>query len=117
MVALMILGISSGVIVTLFSESLHRIRASESAAQAGAFAQSLLARIEGGDVSLQGGNTQGEAENGFRWHLHAQPYGEPQDREAWPLQAQQVSATVSWGEEKEKEAVTLTTLRLLPKGM
>jgi len=115
-IALAILGIASGTLINIFSESLNRIRHSERAVYASALAQSLLSR-SGDEIAVQSGDKEGEAENGFRWQLHAEPYGDVQDREAWPMQAYKVSSRVYWNDRNEKEEVVLTTIRLLPKGM
>lgn len=114
LVALAILSISMAVLLGVFSDSLSRVRANETRTVAGALAQSLLAEV-GISRPLHVGDETGDLANGYRWRLHAEPYGSDQDRQAWPVVALLVSVAV-WKEGDAAKAMELTTLRLLPKG-
>lgn len=117
-IALAILGVASGSIITIFSESLYRIRHSERVMQANALAQSLLARVEVGEISLQANSTpMGEADGGFSWKIEALPYGAAEDRSAWVMQPQKVAIAVSWDDKKENDTTTLSALVLIPKSV
>ncbi len=113
--ALAILGIASGSLITIFSESLYRIRHSEQVIHGSALAQSLLARVEAGELLLSGSSSAGAAEGGFFWTIQTQPYGSDQDRSAWIMQPRTIVVRVSWDNRSEKDTVALTTLSLFPK--
>jgi len=116
-IALGILGLASGAIITVFSESLQRIRHSARVIEASALAQSLLDRLEAGEIALTPtGAPAGEADGGFVWKIEAQPYGDAPDRSAWIMQPQTLTINVSWDGRREKDTLALKTLILISKG-
>ncbi len=114
-IALAILGVSLAVLLRGFGGGLDRLRRSEAEATAGALAQSLLARL-GHEWPVEEGDIAGEFTNGFHWRMRTEPYGEPEDRKAWPIGAYRVWAEVSWDIGDGRRSVTLTTMRLRPQG-
>lgn len=115
MISLAILGLASGTIITIFSESLYRIRHSEHVVLANALAQSLVARVEAGEIALQPNNAPfGGADGGFSWKIETQPYGDAQDRNAWAADPQKVVVSVSWDDRRDKDTIALSTIILLP---
>lgn len=112
--ALAILALSLSVLFGLLSDGLRRTGRAEATAEAGALAQSLLARV-GTELPIEPGLTTGEFPNGLRWRLHMEPYGDGGDRQAWPVAAHVVSAEVAWGDGEQRRSVALTTLRLALK--
>lgn len=114
LVALTILGIALGVLLSVFSTSLARAGASQSEATAAQLAQSLLADA-GNDAALADGEQTGTLASGMRWRLQVAPYGDNDDSKAWPIAAKRVTAMVSWTDGGAERSVALTTLRLLPK--
>jgi general secretion pathway protein I len=115
-VALAILAISLGALLRIFSNDLNRASETEAQVVANALAQSLLARL-GTEEALADGDTAGKFNNGFRWRLRVAPYGDSQDRAAWPVEAHQVTAEVSWLDGGRERSVSLVTLRLAPKAV
>jgi general secretion pathway protein I len=113
-VALAILGISVGVLFRVFSQQLDRTTGMETEAVATSLAQSLLADASAGDALTDGDKT-GQFHNGFRWRIHTEPYGDAEDREAWPVAAKKLSVAVSWGDGGRQKSIVLTTLRLTAK--
>jgi len=111
---LTILAVSLSVLFAVFSHSLSRNQESQSRMAARTLAASLLAQAEAAPA-LSMGETEGHAKGGLQWHLDVRPYGSEQDRQAWPANAAQVSATVVWGERGPGQTLTLSTLRLLPR--
>jgi general secretion pathway protein I len=112
--ALAILALLLGVLLGLLSDGLRRTGQAEAMAEAGSLAQSLLARV-GTELPIQPGVTAGEFQNGARWRLQMEPYGDAADRRAWPVDAYTVSAEIAWGDRTHEQSVVLTTLRLAPK--
>lgn len=113
LIALAILGVSLGVILTTVSESLSRTRRGEQELAATALAQSLLARA-GADVALKEADVKGESANGLTWRLKIDEYGNDEERTAWEANPVRVVATVSWLEAGEKRSIALETLKLFP---
>jgi general secretion pathway protein I len=114
LVALAILGISLAVLLHIFSESLDRSRESQNEMAASAIVQSLLADA-GPSMSLVQGDTEGKTADGFSWRLHVEPYGSEDDRNAWTMNALSLTVTVGWKDGSETHAMTLTTMRSVPK--
>lgn len=115
LVALVILALALGTAFEAISMGLRNTAKAEQLAKASSLAQSLLARA-GTEIPLQPGVTSGQFDNNFRWQLQTTPYGDDADRKAWPVNAYTVQAEVTWNEGMREQSVTLTTLRLGPKG-
>lgn len=115
LVSLVILALALGTAFEAISIGLRNTAKAERLAKASSLAQSLLART-GSEIRLQSGIITGEFNASFRWKLHTTPYGEDADRKAWPVNAYTVQAEVTWSEGTREQSVTLTTLRLGPKG-
>ena len=113
-VALAILGLGLAVLIRVFGDILDRDFQSESKAKAASLAQSLEARL-GLDLPIAPGQSSGAFDNGYRWQLDISPYGDAQDRAAWPLSPCQILITVSWPFGAGNRSITLTTLGLAPK--
>jgi uncharacterized protein (TIGR02598 family) len=114
LVSLTILSVSLAVLMGVFGTSLLRSREAQSRMQARRLAMTLLADAQS-DTTLRMGETRGKDGTGLVWDLQVQPYGSPDDDQAWIAHAAQVRATVSWGGGGEEQSVSLATLRLLPK--
>ena len=113
LVALAILGLSLGMVMTSISNGLRLTRESASETAAGVLAQSLLDRV-GGDLPLQDSEIHGTEPDGTRWRVQISPYGSSLDRAVWPLDAKSVSSTVSWGSGGPSQTIMMTSLRLAP---
>lgn len=111
LVALTILSLSLTVLLGTFSQSLSRTHESERAAAARVLAQSLLAKAETG-VPPKQSHADGETDNGLAWSVDMAPYQQHDDDKA-SLRAANLSVTVTW--ENGQHALTLSTLRLVPK--
>ncbi len=114
LIALAILGLSLTVLFNLFGNSLNLAREGETEAAAAALAQSLLERL-GPETPIRDGDLTGKTADDLRWRLHVEPYGNEQDRAAWPIAAKTVSATVTWSSVLGDRSLTLATLRLAPQ--
>jgi hypothetical protein len=73
----------------------------------------LLSAADTAGSALAGGD--GQADNGFRWQVHIEPYGDGTDRREGTIAAHQVLAEVLWRDGVEERSLALTTLRLGPK--
>jgi len=108
-VALAILALSLNVILPAISDALWRTGEAEARAEAASLARSLLAQA-GSAVLLHDGAAAGKFDNGFRWRLHASPYGV--SNQLAPVRAYQVTAEVFWDDARQEHSLALTTLRL-----
>lgn len=115
-VALAILSLGLSVLLGSISGSLRRTANAARMAEAGALAQSLLAKV-GTDLPIRPDDSFGQFPNGYRWHVRMQPYGGAREREAWPVGAYQISTEVEWEEGTGRRSYALTTLRLGPKAV
>ena len=113
-VALTILALALGVLLNVVSNSIRQTGRAETVALAGSLAQSLLARV-GAELPLRDGQITGQSDDGIRWRVRIDPYGDGGDRREWPVAAHQVSAEVSWSDGLQERSLVLTTLRLGPK--
>ena len=111
LVALAILAVSLAVLLQIFSSSLDRVREDRNESVASALVQSLLARV-GAEIPLREGEKHGTYSNGFRWTVQIAPYGNAEDRKAWPVNAFTVKAGVTWRDGDVAHGKSLTTLRL-----
>ena len=110
LVALVIFALAFGVLAQIIQTGLRQSTVAESTAAATALARSQLARV-GVELPLETGETEGETEDGMRWHTGIQ-LAEPPDEDLG-IAAYEVQVTVSWGP-GTAEQVTLTTLRVGP---
>lgn len=113
LIALAILGVSLGIVLTTVSDSLARARRGESELVATSLAQSLLARA-GPDLKLTGTDHKGNA-GGFVWRLSTKAYGTEEDRNAWNADPVVLTATVAWFDSGEERSVSLQTVRIIPR--
>jgi prepilin-type N-terminal cleavage/methylation domain-containing protein len=114
LVSLTILSVSLAVVMAVFGNSLLRSREAQSRMEARRLATGLLAEAQN-EANLRVGETRGRDGAGLVWDLRVQTYGSPDDNQAWIAHAVQIRATVSWGEGREGQSVSLATLRVLPK--
>jgi general secretion pathway protein I len=118
LVAFVILALSLGVIMRLFSTNLRNIGASERSSQALLVAESVLAKL-GVETPLVEGEQTGEEMRGYRWRARVTRFVEPNAvliNEASPVRLYQVDLAISKADaSSEPPALTLTTLRAVPK--
>jgi general secretion pathway protein I len=112
-VALAILALCLSVLLSTISDALWRTSAGEAQAEAASMARSLLAQA-GGTVPLRDGEAAGQLDNGFRWRLRMEGYGDGVDRQVLPVRAYRVTAEVFWNDARREQSIALTTLRLGP---
>jgi len=113
-VALAVLSVCLGVLLSTISNGVRRTAEAERAAEAGSLAQSLLAKV-GSELPIREGEAAGQFADGLRWRVRMERYGDAADRQQWPVSAYRISAEVSWGHDIQDHLVVLTTLRLGPK--
>ncbi len=120
LVALIILGLSLGVIMQIFSAGLDRARKTEARAIAVQLAESKLAAV-GVEEPLTEGETDGQFDDKYRWRVLVQPYRPAGDdggaNETRVLvHAFAVNVRVFWsggGAGGDDSAVSLSTIRLV----
>lgn len=110
-VAIAILSLSIGVLLNVISTSIRRVDQAVRVAEAGALAQSLLAKV-GPELPLTPGETIGDFGSGFHWHMTIENYGDTADRLQSPVGAYTVSAEVTWNDSVGARSTVLRTLRL-----
>jgi general secretion pathway protein I len=122
LVAFSILALSLGVLMQIFSGSLHNADVTRDQAQAVALAQSLLASA-GVEATLVAGDSAGVLDDKFRWLLRVNPFvQEPRPGETEAMRSPLlldlwgVTVRVAWGGDSRlpERALTLTTLRVQP---
>jgi general secretion pathway protein I len=117
LVAFVILSLSLGVIMRLFSTSLRNIATAEQRTHAVVVAESALAGL-GVEVPLGEGQTGGEDGQGYRWQALVSRHADAAavlDNPAAPL-LYRIELSVTREEDVERKPVlTLTTLRMGPK--
>lgn len=130
LVALIILGLSLGVIMQIFSAGLDRARKTEARAVAVQLAESKLAAI-GIEEPLTEGVTDGQFDERFRWRVLVQPYrpaggapngdqpGDDTDETTALVHAYAVNVRVFWSDGGggdgggDDGTVSLSTIRLV----
>jgi prepilin-type N-terminal cleavage/methylation domain-containing protein len=115
LVAMAILGLGLAALYPVFGAMLDRDAQAQSAATAASLARSLAARLDV-DLPLALGTSAGNFADGYRWTMKIQPYGGDEDRSAWPLRPYEIETSVFWPAGGAERSLTLTTLRLAPKG-
>ncbi|HEY1629826.1 MAG TPA: prepilin-type N-terminal cleavage/methylation domain-containing protein [Rhizomicrobium sp.] len=112
LVALAIVVVSMGLLFKLIGMDLDRSREASRQTEAVALIQSLFTKSA---ATPQPGVTTGMAQDGLSWMLAITPYGG--ERKDWRVDAVSIAATVSWQHDGHIESRSLTTLRLVPKGV
>ncbi len=113
LVAFVILALTLGVFMRIFSGGLGNIGAAENYSQAITIAESRLAAI-GIETPLVVGEMSGEEAPRYTWRTRVEKAspGVPGEPGATPpLELYQVEVTVSWGDAQKPRSVHLTTLR------
>jgi general secretion pathway protein I len=118
LVAFVILALSLGVLMRIFSNGLHNAGVSERYAYATFLAESKLAQA-GVEDNLTEGVSDGETEGGFRWHTVISPFEDPNrspEDSVKPVELFHVVVSVGWeGDDRRQRNVRLSTLRLASK--
>lgn len=114
LVALAVLGLSLTVLLAVFTQALDWTHAAQRQLAAIDIAKSLLLQAEVIPASRLADNS-GTTASGFEWRVRIQPYGSRSDNSTWPTAVARVSTTVSWKENGRERALSLATLRLVPK--
>lgn len=118
LVAFVILAVSLGTIMRIFSSSLRNIGDAERRAQAVAVAESVLAGL-GVEKPLTDGEISGEAEPGYRWSARVTPHVGADavfDAVATPVELKRIDLDVTRaGAGEAAPVLRLTTLRAVPK--
>lgn len=117
LVAFVILAVSLGVIMRLFSTSLRHIARAETSAHTLAVAESALASL-GVETPLSEGESRGDDGQGYRWSARVSHHdvAEPVLESPYAPILYQVDVTVTRDDSGEiKPLLTLTTLRLATK--
>lgn len=110
LIAVAILGVSLAVILSGFSTSLDRMQETRDRTAALALAQSLMDRV-GVDLPMSEGRREGTSEDGrLAWRIESESYGSDADRDAWPAEAYEVAASVSW--QDGAESIELRSLKV-----
>ena len=113
-VALVILALALGVVFNLISDGLGRTRETEQDQAAEGVAYSVLQAALNAPPAPSGDST-GDIDNHYTWRVHRQDFGNRQDRDAWPVGAQDLTVTVSWIDRGRQKSVSLRTMQLVPK--
>lgn len=111
LVAFIILSLTLGVLMRIFSGGLGNIGTAEHYSRAVAIAESQLAAA-GVESPLIEGDYAGETENGYTWRTSIQRYDagtQPLEGGVLPVDLYQVDVTVNW----DNTATTPRSLRLL----
>jgi general secretion pathway protein I len=113
-VAMAILSLTLAVLLNVITNAIRQSGDGEKLAQAGALAQSLLAKL-GTELPIRETRDSGQSPNGLRWRLSLQRFGDVADQRQWPVGAYRVSVEIHWGEGGRERLLGLTSLRLAPK--
>ncbi len=112
LVAFVILALSLGVLMQIFSTSVRGVMVSEQYSQAVMLAQSKLTEAVK-EQALESGSSSGEFNDKYHWQVDLAPY---ESEEALPevtgIKPFQVVASVRWQEAGRERVLTLHTLRL-----
>ncbi len=111
LVAFIVLSLSLGVLMRIFSGGLGNIGEAEHYSRAVAIAESRLAAM-GVESPLTEGESSGEEGNGYKWQTSVRPFepaAGPLEGGALPVSLYQVEVSVKWGD----VAMNPRTLRLV----
>lgn len=118
LVAFVILALSLGVLMRIFSGGLNNVGRAERHAHAVVLAESRLAAL-GVEAPLEEGENAGETEQGYQWRTLVRRYEGAQgdlDPQSMPIELFQVAVMVSWSEGGERPGqVVLASLRAAPR--
>ncbi|HXH03631.1 MAG TPA: type II secretion system protein [Candidatus Competibacteraceae bacterium] len=111
LVAFVILSLSLGVLMQVFSSGLNGVALAEEYSRATLYGESLLATL-GREAPLAEGELSGELNEPYRWRASISRYQE----ENWPPQELEVAVyrvvlQVYWPSAEGERAITLETLR------
>lgn len=113
LVALTIFSISMAVLLNVFSDGFSRMALNEERSIEDSYAQSILAEV-GTTKPLQLGETTGQLQGGYSWIIKAKPYGNENERAAWPVLPVVVSLSVR-KEGQSHKSVELTTMKFMDR--
>lgn len=116
LVAFVVLTLSLGVILKIFSDGMRSVELAEQTAYAVALAQSQLAAAAA-DPALPPGRRAGEDAAHYRWEIAIQPAAAPPTTAtpapaAAPVRLMEVTVTVAWGAAPHLRTLSLSTLRV-----
>jgi general secretion pathway protein I len=110
-VALAMLSIGLGVLLSAISNSLQRTTTAEQTSMASSLAQSLLEDV-GVNVAVTPGEREGLEAGDLHWRLTIVPYGDDRQREKSPIGLYRVVTEIDWQQGPERRWYRLETLRL-----
>lgn len=115
LVAFVILSLSLGVIMRLFSGGMRNVGVAEHYTHAALLAENVFNGL-GMESPLNVGGQSGEDGKGYRWRAQVGEYdaiGEAVDAPATPVRLYRVDVEVSWGDSAERaSSLKFSTLRL-----
>jgi general secretion pathway protein I len=114
LVAFVILTLSLGVILKIFSDGMRSVDTAEHTAHAVALAQSLLATAAADPAGTQ---TQGEDAQQVRWEIAVRPAEAAPPAPGTALATArllEIAVTVTWGAAPHTRSLSLSTLRVQP---
>ena len=114
LVALSILSLVCGYLLSVVSDGTARRRDAEALSAATEAAQSLLAQV-GRELPLLTGERLGTTEHHQPWRMRIERFGQLADRREWPVAGYHVVLEVRWKAPPHSRFVTLTALRLAAK--
>lgn len=113
LVALAIVALSFAVLLRTVSDGLERTRRASDEATALSLMQSLMTQTEAARIAP--GTSRGTFGGGFAWRLRIAPRPGLDAKDGWPVDAVNVTATVSWNEGGLTETRSLSTVRVIPR--
>jgi len=114
LVALVILGLSLGIYLQIFSAGIGSTRAAQSLSTAVMLAESKLAAL-GAEEPLAAGESQGRFDDRFRWRAIVAPFsaeGDPQRDAGRRVELYAVQVIVSWQGLLGERSYALSSLKL-----
>lgn len=116
LVAFVILSLTLGTIMQIFSGGLRNVGNSDDYSRALYLAESRLAAL-GVEQTLREGLMTGELDGRFRWQIQAQPYlgASTSDEAQLKFMLYRVTVAVNWGDGAKARRLELSSLRMAPK--
>ncbi|MBZ0104732.1 MAG: prepilin-type N-terminal cleavage/methylation domain-containing protein [Sulfuricella denitrificans] len=116
LVAFVILSLTLGVIMQIFSGGLRNVRRSDDYSRALFLAESRLAAL-GVEQPLHEGGMSGELDRRYHWQILVQPYREAVTTDETQLKVglYRVMVVVNWDDGRQARHLELTSLRLVPR--